>query len=94
MKEKFAAGIWFCPACFDTSTDCDYPYFSLLLPQVQFDFTSDVFNYGITLVLSLVCFGVDYLLHHIQQPQGLNHQERGNQPSIEEHGEENHHEKN
>jgi len=64
MKEKFAAGIWFCPACFDTSTDCDYPYFSLLLPQVQFDFTSDVFNYGITLVLSLVCFGVDYLLHH------------------------------
>ena len=34
------------------------------LPQVQFDFTSDVFNYGITLVLSLVCFGVDYLLHH------------------------------
>ena len=32
------------------------------LPQVQFDFTSDIFNSGITLALSLVCFGVDYLL--------------------------------
>src|SRR5699024_105735 len=31
------------------------------LPQVQFDFTSDIFNSGITLALSLVCFGVDYL---------------------------------
>ncbi len=29
------------------------------LPQVQFDFTSDIFNSGITLALSLVCFGVD-----------------------------------
>lgn len=34
------------------------------LPQVQFDFTSDIFNSGITLALSLVCFGVDYLLYH------------------------------
>ena len=34
------------------------------LPQVQYDFTSDVFNSGITLALSLVCFGVDYLLYH------------------------------
>ena len=33
-------------------------------PQVQFDFTSDIFNSGITLALSLVCFGVDYLLYH------------------------------
>ena len=30
VQEKFVAGIWFCPAGFDTSTDCDYPYFSLL----------------------------------------------------------------
>ena len=30
MQEKFVAGIWFCPAGSDTSTDCDYPYFSLL----------------------------------------------------------------
>lgn len=34
------------------------------LPQVQFDFTSDIFNSGITLALSLVCFGMDYLLYH------------------------------
>ena len=34
------------------------------LPQVQFDFTSDIFNSGITLALSLACFGVDYLLYH------------------------------
>lgn len=34
------------------------------LPQVQFDFTSDIFNSGITLTLSLVCFGIDYLLYH------------------------------
>ena len=34
------------------------------LPQIQFDFTSDIFNSGITLALSLVCFGVDYLLYH------------------------------
>lgn len=34
------------------------------LPQVQFDFTSDIFNSGITLALSLVCFGVDYLHYH------------------------------
>lgn len=34
------------------------------LPQGQFDFTSDIFNSGITLALSLVCFGVDYLLYH------------------------------
>ena len=33
------------------------------LPQVQFDFTSDIFNSGITLALSLVCFGVDLLYH-------------------------------
>lgn len=33
-------------------------------PQVQFNFTSDIFNSGITLALSLVCFGVDYLLYH------------------------------
>mgnify|MGYP006892401000 FL=1 len=25
---------------------------------------SDIFNSGITLALSLVCFGVDYLLYH------------------------------
>jgi transcriptional regulator with XRE-family HTH domain len=31
------------------------------LPQVQFDFTSDIFNSGITIALSLVCFGLDYL---------------------------------
>ena len=30
----------------------------------------------------------------IQQSQVLNHQERGNQSSIEEHGEANHHGKN
>ena len=30
-------------------------------PQVQFNFTSDIFNSGITLALSLVCFGGDYL---------------------------------
>lgn len=34
------------------------------LPQVQFDFKSDIFNSGITLALSLGCFGVDYLLHN------------------------------
>lgn len=34
------------------------------LPQVQFDFTSDIFNSGITVVLSLVCFGFDYLRSH------------------------------
>jgi len=34
------------------------------LPQVQFDFTSDIFNSGITVVLSLVCFGLDYLRCH------------------------------
>ena len=34
------------------------------LPQIQFDFTSDIFNSGITLALSLVCFGVDYLFYH------------------------------
>ena len=27
--EKFVAGIWFFPAGFDTSADCNYPYFSL-----------------------------------------------------------------
>lgn len=31
------------------------------LPQAQFDFMSDIFNSGITLALSLVCFGGDYL---------------------------------
>jgi len=35
-----------------------------ILPQVQFDFTSDIFNSGITLVLSLVCLGLDDFLHH------------------------------
>ena len=34
------------------------------LPQIPFDFTSDIFNSGITLTLSLVCFGIDYLLYH------------------------------
>ena len=34
---------------------------SYFLPQAQIDFTSDIFNSGITLVLSLVCFGLDYL---------------------------------
>ena len=34
------------------------------LPQVQFDFTSDIFNSGITLALSLMCFGADYLHYH------------------------------
>lgn len=62
--KNFVAGIWFYPSGFDTSTDCNYPYFSLFLPQVQFDFTSDIFNSGITLTLSLVCFGIDYLLYH------------------------------
>lgn len=31
------------------------------LPEVEFDFTSDKFNAGITLILSLMCFGMDYL---------------------------------
>lgn len=31
------------------------------LPQVHFDFSSDIFNSGITLVLAFVCFGLDYL---------------------------------
>ena len=31
------------------------------LPQVYFDFSSDIFNSVITLVLALVCFGLDYL---------------------------------
>ena len=30
MEENSVACIWFCPAGFNTSTDCDYPYFSLL----------------------------------------------------------------
>ena len=34
------------------------------LPTVPFDFTSDVFNSGISLALSLVCFGADYLRSH------------------------------
>lgn len=37
---------------------------SCFLPQVRFDFTSDIFNSAITLALSLVCFGVDYLRSH------------------------------
>lgn len=31
------------------------------LPEVEFDFTSDKLNAGITLILSLMCFGMDYL---------------------------------
>lgn len=34
------------------------------LLQVQFNFSSDVFNSGITIVLSFVCFGLDYLSIH------------------------------
>lgn len=34
---------------------------SYFLPQAQIDSTSDIFNSGITLILSLVCFGLDYL---------------------------------
>ena len=34
------------------------------LPQFQFDLTSDIFNSGITVVLSLICFGLDYLRCH------------------------------
>ena len=64
VQKKLVAGIWLCPAGFNTSADCNYSYFSLFFPQVQFDFTSDIFNSGITLALSLVCFGVDYLLYH------------------------------
>ena len=37
---------------------------SYFLPQAQIDFTSDIFNSGITLVLSLVCLGLDYLFLH------------------------------
>jgi len=31
------------------------------IPQVQIDFTSTVFNSGITVILSLACFGIDHL---------------------------------
>lgn len=37
---------------------------SCYFPQNQFDFTSNIFNSGITFVLSLVCFGLDYLFLH------------------------------
>ena len=30
------------------------------IPEAQFDFTSCIFNSGITLALSLICFGLDY----------------------------------
>ena len=33
------------------------------MPQNKYDFTSDIFNSGITLALSLACFGLDYLLY-------------------------------
>ena len=32
------------------------------ISQNQSDFTSDIFNSAITLILSLICFGIDYLL--------------------------------
>lgn len=64
MQEKYVESIWFCllvliPVPIAITHISDY-----FLPQVQFDFTSDIFNSGITLALSLVCFGVDYLLYH------------------------------
>lgn len=39
------------------------------LPQIQFDFTSDIFNSGITLAFSLMCFGVDYLKGRMTDPK-------------------------
>ena len=36
---------------------------STFIPEVQFDFASVIFNSGITLVLSIVCFGLAYLFH-------------------------------
>lgn len=33
------------------------------LPEVEIDFVSDKLNAGITLILSLMCFGMDYLSH-------------------------------
>ena len=64
VQEKYVESIWFCllvliPVPIAITHISDY-----FLPQVQFDFTSDIFNSGITLALSLVCFGVDYLLYH------------------------------
>ena len=37
---------------------------SYFLPQAQIDFTSDIFNSGITLLLSLVFLGLDYFFSH------------------------------
>lgn len=37
---------------------------SYFLPQAQIDFTSDIFNSGITLLLSLVFWGLDYFFSH------------------------------
>lgn len=37
------------------------------IPNNNSDFSSDIFNSGITLVLSIVCFGIDYLLCHREE---------------------------
>ena len=40
---------------------------AVFLPQYPADFTSNLFHFGITIVLSLVCFGVDYLRQQKQE---------------------------
>lgn len=40
---------------------------AVFLPQYPADFTSNLFHCGITVILSLVCFGMDYLHHQKQE---------------------------
>lgn len=43
---------------------------AVFLPQYPADFTSNLFHFGVTIVLSLVCFGADYL--HQQKQEDTN----------------------
>lgn len=61
MSETFVARIWVFNACCNTHSVKYNHIVACFVPRDDYTFTSDVFNSTITLILAVVCFGIDYL---------------------------------